>query len=106
MYRIGICDDDKILCSALEEQIYELSKELAIKIEIDVWYSGESIENDLKKGIELDLLFLDIELVQNNGIAVGNFIRNELEDMRLTLYIFLPKKVMPCSYLKCSRWTF
>ena len=68
MYRIGICDDDKILCSALEEQIYELSKELAIKIEIDVWYSGESIENDLKKGIELDLLFLDIEMPDMSGL--------------------------------------
>lgn len=106
MYRIGICDDDKILCSALEEQIYELSKELAIKIEIDVWYSGESIENDLKKGIELDLLFLDIELVQNNGIAVEILFAMNWRICRLTLYIFLPKKVMPCSYLKCSRWTF
>jgi hypothetical protein len=35
LYKIGICDDDKILCSALEEQIYEISKELAIKAEID-----------------------------------------------------------------------
>lgn len=82
MYRIGICDDDKVLCSALEEQIYDLSKELAIKVEINVWYSGESIQNDLKKGIGLDLLFLDIELVRKNGISVGNFIRNELDDMQ------------------------
>lgn len=36
MYKIGICDDDKILCSALEERICELSKELEIKAEIDV----------------------------------------------------------------------
>jgi hypothetical protein len=32
LYKIGICDDDKILCSALEEQIYGISKELAIKV--------------------------------------------------------------------------
>lgn len=62
MYKIGICDDDKILCSALEEKIYEISKQLAIKVDIEVWYSGESIQNDLQKGIELDLIFLDIEL--------------------------------------------
>ena len=70
MYKIGICDDDKIFASVLEEQIYELSKEIEIKADVEVWYSGESIQNDLKKGIELDLLFLDIELVQKNGIAV------------------------------------
>lgn len=82
MYKIGICDDDKILCSVLEEQIYEISKEIEIKADVEVWYSGESIQNDLKKGIELDLLFLDIELVQKNGIAVGKFIRGEMENMQ------------------------
>ena len=91
MYKIGICDDDKVLCAALEEQLYELSKELSIKAEVDVWYSGEGIQNDLKKGTVLDLLFLDIELVQKNGIAVGNFIRNELEDMQ-THIVYISSK--------------
>ncbi len=29
----------------------------------------------------MDLLFLDIELVRENGISVGRFIRGEMEDM-------------------------
>lgn len=107
MYRIGICDDDKVLCADLEEQIYEISKELALKVEIDVWYSGESVQNDLQKGIELELLFLDIELIQNNGIAVGNFIRNELEDMQTHIVYISSKesyamqlfKVQPLDFL-------
>ena len=107
MYKIGICDDDKILCSVLEEQIYELSKEIEIKVDVEVWYSGESIQNDLKKGIELDLLFLDIELVQKNGIAVGNFIRNEMENMQTHIVYISSKesyamqlfKVQPLDFL-------
>lgn len=107
MYKIGICDDDKILCSALEEKIYEISKEIAIKVDVNVWYSGESIQNDLKKGIELDLIFLDIELVQKNGIAVGNFIRNEMEDMQTHIVYISSKesyamqlfKVQPLDFL-------
>lgn len=82
MYRIGICDDDKELCSGLEEQIYRIAGELSIKAEVDVWYSGEGILQDLGKGIQLDLIFLDIELVQKNGIAVGTYIRNEMEDIQ------------------------
>ncbi len=39
-----------------------------IGLEIEVWYSGESLENDLKKGMGLDILFPDIELLQKNGI--------------------------------------
>ena len=80
MYRIGICDDDKILCALLEEQLHVLSTELSMKFEIEVWYSGEGLESDLKKGLGLDILFLDIELLQKNGIEVGIFIRDELED--------------------------
>lgn len=107
VYKIGICDDDKILCSVLEEQIYELSKEIEIKADVEVWYSGESIQNDLKKGIELDLLFLDIELVQKNGIAVGNFIRNEMENMQTHIVYISSKenyamqlfKVQPLDFL-------
>lgn len=80
MYRVGICDDDKILCSLLEEQLRQLSKDLSVKFEIEVWYSGESLERDLKKGIGLDILFLDIELLQKNGIETGTFIRDEMGD--------------------------
>ena len=41
MYRIGICDDDKELCSGLEEQIYFIAKGLSIDADVEVWYSGE-----------------------------------------------------------------
>lgn len=81
MYRIGICDDDRELCSGLEEQIYEIAKELSVKVDVEVWYSGESILNDLHNGTQLDLIFLDIELIRANGILVGKFIRNEMKDI-------------------------
>ena len=80
MYRVGICDDDKILCSLLEEQLQKLSADMLVKFEIEVWYSGESLECDLKKGIGLDILFLDIELLQKTGIEIGAFIRDEMGD--------------------------
>ena len=91
MYRIGICDDDKELCSGLEEQIYHIAKELLVKVDIEVWYSGESILNDLKNGIQLDLIFLDIELVHENGISVGKFIRGEKEDIQ-THIVYISSK--------------
>jgi DNA-binding LytR/AlgR family response regulator len=80
MYRVGICDDDKILCSLLEKQIQALSADIAVGFETEVWYSGESLERDLKKGLGLDILFLDIELLQKNGIETGAFIRDEMGD--------------------------
>ena len=91
MYRIGICDDDKELCAGLEEQIYEIAKELSVKAEVEVWYSGEGILHDLGNGTQMDLIFLDIELVQKNGISVGKFIRNEMEDIQ-THIVYISSK--------------
>lgn len=107
MYRIGICDDDKILCALLEEQLDALSAAFSEKFEIEVWYSGEGLESDLKKGIGLDILFLDIELFQRNGIEVGNFIREELEDMDVHIVYISAKesyamqlfKIQPLDFL-------
>lgn len=76
MYRVGICDDDKIFCAGIEEIICELAKELCRQIETEVWYSGESLLRDLEKMACPDILFLDIELYEKSGIDVGKFIRN------------------------------
>lgn len=81
MYRIGICDDDKIFCSQLEDAVYEIFKNIAADVEVEAWYSGEGLRKTLQKGGKLDLLFLDIEMMEMNGVEVGMFIRDELEDL-------------------------
>ena len=68
MYRVGICDDDKVLCSLLEEQIQGLSAEFSIKFEIEVWYSGESLESDLKKVLDWISFFLILNYCRKMGL--------------------------------------
>lgn len=80
MYRVGICDDDKVFCGQLEETVLAAAKELQQKIETETWYSGESILRDLEKMPCPDILFLDIELYERSGIDVGKFIRRDRED--------------------------
>ena len=76
MYQVGICDDDKVFCAGLEEMVCSVAEELNQRIETEVWYSGESIMQDLEKSFYPDILFLDIELYENSGIDVGKFIRS------------------------------
>lgn len=80
MYNIGICDDGKNICSAIEEMVFAYAKENSVKVEVDVWYTGESLCDYLKWGNQIDILFLDIELFELTGIEVGNYIRSELEN--------------------------
>lgn len=84
MYHIGICDDEKGTCALLEDLIYEYGEKNGIKVEVSVWYTGESLCDFLKKDL-LDMLFLDIELISTDGIKVGNFIREELENIETTI---------------------
>ena len=85
MFQIGICDDGKEICTELENILYEYGKRKGIKIEVNVWYTGESLCDYLKRDNLLDLLFLDIELISTNGIQIGNFIREELNNLETTI---------------------
>ena len=80
MYNIGICDDGKNTCAAIEEMILQYAERNKLKIDTQVWYAGEELCRYLEQGGHLDILFLDIELIQLTGIEVGDFIRNEMED--------------------------
>lgn len=96
MYNIGICDDDKSTCNNLERIIIEYSAEKHIEVETFVWFSGEAMCRDLSI-IDLDLIFLDIEMKQLSGIQVGEIIRNNLSDFKTSI-IFISSKT---SYSMC-----
>lgn len=85
MYIIGICDDGENVCIAIEKMLLQYAKERNIRIDTNVWYSGEGLRDYLEAGNHLDILFLDIELFKMTGIEVGNYIRKQLDDMRMQI---------------------
>lgn len=85
MYNIGICDDGENVCSQIEEMLIKYAKENNVKVEVNVWYTGESLKNYLSQGRYLDILFLDIELFKLTGIEVGDYIRNCLDNMAMQI---------------------
>lgn len=80
MLRIAICDDDKIICRQLEDMLCEISEGIHQEVETEVYFSGEELCNFIFKGNSYDMIFLDIELYEINGVEVGRKIRNELND--------------------------
>ncbi|MCM1091395.1 MAG: LytTR family DNA-binding domain-containing protein [Butyrivibrio sp.] len=80
MYKIGICDDGTNICVALEKMVMEYADRNKLKAEVQLWSAGEDLCGYLERGGQLDILFLDIELVELTGIQVGGFIRNKMED--------------------------
>lgn len=78
MYKIAICDDDEKICSELEELIFQYGKSSGIKLDIDVFESGEELCDFLNERNWIDLLFLDIEFPKMNGIEIGSYIREAM----------------------------
>lgn len=91
MFFVGICDDEKGTCAELENLLYQYGKRHGLKLEVSVWYTGEGLCEFLEKGSKLDVLFLDIELISTDGIKIGNYIREELEDMD-TAIVYISSK--------------
>lgn len=85
MYNIGICDDGENICASIENMLMQCAKEMNIQLDTNVWYTGEGLKDYLEKGNPLDILFLDIELFQMTGIEVGDYIRNQLDDMGMQI---------------------
>ena len=80
MINIAICDDDKVICSELENIMLEYAKSHFLQIEIDIFYSGESLLEYIEQENHLDILYLDIEMGQMNGVEVGRQIRETYRD--------------------------
>lgn len=92
MIKIGICDDSHHSCFELEEMIRNYTMSKGIKTEFKIWFSGESLCDDIKNNENLDCLFLDIDLGTSNGINVGKFIRDEIENYLIDIIFISYRK--------------
>lgn len=88
--KIGICDDERATCAELEEMVYRFFADYRYRLEVDVWYTGESCIRDMSDD-SYDVLFLDIELPGNNGVAVGKYLREEKRDNNVQI-IYISSK--------------
>ncbi len=80
MLRIAIIDDEKNICTQVENFLTEIAKEHNVQIEVDVYYNGRQLCEHLNSGEFYDLIFLDIEMEGFSGIDVSHNIRNIMKN--------------------------
>lgn len=91
MIRVAVCDDENKICANLEKFILDFCEENHLEAEIEVFASGNDLCNSLTENQYFDIILLDIEMSNGNGISVGKYIRNELQD-DVTQIIFVSGK--------------
>ena len=77
MIRIAVCDDDKNTITMMEELLLQLSEKGNIRVRIETYSDGAFLLNDIRRGVEFDLLYLDIEMEQLDGLSLAREVRKD-----------------------------
>lgn len=85
MVNIAICDDENIIVSQIEEMILKACKR-DILVDIDAYYCGQALEKAILKGSKYDLIYLDIQMENGDGITTARNIR-KMDDTVLLVYV-------------------
>lgn len=77
MLNIAICDDNIPLTSEIEGLLFSISRRHHIKIDTSVFFDGKTLYNSICSGNIYDLIYLDIEMNDMNGIEAAHHIRSD-----------------------------
>lgn len=75
MIRIAVIDDDPLFCAECERFVLAYSNVNKTEMDVEVFNSGESFMDFWHLEHQFDLIFLDIELYEMNGIEIGRILR-------------------------------
>lgn len=80
MIKIAICDDEAIYRENTEKECKKYFQEKSEEILIDFFMSGKEL---LETERGYDILFLDIEMPDSDGIRVKEFFENNKKETRI-----------------------
>jgi Response regulator of the LytR/AlgR family len=86
MLRIAICDDDSKFTGELETLVIKESRKLGIRAETEVFSDGKTLLKSIQSGEHYELIFIDIEMEQVDGITAARKIR-EIDRTVLLIYV-------------------
>lgn len=75
MLNVAICDDDIRITGELEMLIQKIAKHNFVDVEIEVFWDGKSLVEEIRKGFCFDIIYLDIEMDREDGISAARKIR-------------------------------
>lgn len=79
-YKIGICADENIFIKQIEDMVLDFSKENVFPVDIIKYENGKQLIGDR---IHFNLLFLDIEMKELNGIDLKNLLEKSFNNCKI-----------------------
>ncbi|MCM1166503.1 MAG: LytTR family DNA-binding domain-containing protein [Lachnospiraceae bacterium] len=84
MVRVAVCDDFQDAVTQITEYLAEYQQLKDQVLDITSFFNAEDLWEHLKSSA-CDLIILDIELVEMNGVELGHLIRTELDDHAVSI---------------------
>ena len=88
---IAICDDQLDICGQLELLVEKILKNKKVKYNIDVYSSGMELCKEMSE-TEYQLVFLDVEMPEKNGVEIGRYIREKLKTEKIQIVYISSKE--------------
>lgn len=86
MLRIAVCDDNRSFAAKMEDRIRLEAGKMGLAVETEVYFDGDTLVADIMKGCGYELIFLDIEMKNMNGISAAHAIR-KIDRLVLLIYV-------------------
>lgn len=86
MFEIAVCDDEILVTADIEKMLENLAPKLAIELNIDIFYDGSTLVDYINRGKRYDIIYLDIEMIKQNGVDAAREIRKRDQKV-LIIYV-------------------
>lgn len=89
MYHAAICEDEKDIAAYIEKTLAAEFAKHNIQVEFDIFYNGNKLLDMIAEHYHFDMVFMDIEMPEIDGISICKKIRQTNED---SLVVFISNK--------------
>lgn len=86
MIHIAVCDDEPCFAEQIGHIIANRSRDISTALETSLYTSSGQLLYDVEEGAHFDLLFLDIEMPEKDGMSLAASLRSRLP---LALIVFI-----------------
>ena len=101
MLQIAICDDIIEQTLTLQGYIHAYCKKNNAEYKLNIYTSGRELIADVEK---LDIIFLDIEMPELDGIETGRIIRSKNASCRIIMETVMVERMKEAFYIEAFRF--